>query len=172
GCVRTFDFEITGFEALSLTLEQRNINEITAIAEGGLENYTFQFGDVDNGGDNTYIVNRTDTYTVTVTDENGCEVSSSIFIEFIDIEIPEFFTPDGDGLNDFWVPRNQEAFPEILTIIFDRYGREIYRMGLNDVGWNGIYQKSQLPTGDYWYIIKLNGENDNREFVGHFTLYR
>ncbi|MEM7716307.1 MAG: T9SS type B sorting domain-containing protein, partial [Cyanobacteria bacterium P01_A01_bin.68] len=43
--------------------------------------------------------------------------------------VPEFFTPDGDGLNDFWVPRNQEAFPEILTIIFDRYGREIYRMG-------------------------------------------
>lgn len=27
-------------------------------------------------------------------------------------------------------------------------------------------------TGDYWYIIKLNGEEDAREFIGHFTLYR
>ncbi|MGB5819524.1 MAG: T9SS type B sorting domain-containing protein [Saonia sp.] len=172
GCVRRFDFEIEDFAPLELVLEQRNINEITATATGGLEAYTFSFGDVNNGDDNTFIINRTDTYTVTVTDENGCETSADIFIEFIDIEIPNFFTPDGDGLNDVWIPRNREAFPEILTIIFDRYGREIYRMGLNDSGWNGIYQSSELPTGDYWYIIKLNGETDTREFVGHFTLYR
>lgn len=29
-----------------------------------------------------------------------------------------------------------------------------------------------LPSGDYWYVIKLQGESDDREFVGHFTLYR
>jgi gliding motility-associated-like protein len=172
GCVRTIDFEIEGFEPLTLTLEQNNINEITAIANGGLENYTFYFGDVDNGTDNTFYINRTDTYTVTVIDENGCEVAADIFMEFIDIEIPNFFTPDGDGQNDFWTPRNQEAFPQILTIIFDRYGREVYRMGLNDDPWDGIYQQSELPTGDYWYVLKLRGENDDREFIGHFTLYR
>lgn len=172
GCVRTIDFEIEGFEPLTLILEQNNINEITAIANGGLENYTFYFGDVDNGTDNTFYINRTDTYTVTVVDENGCEVAADIFMEFIDIEIPNFFTPDGDGLNDFWTPRNQEAFPQILTIIFDRYGREVYRMGLNDDPWDGIYQQSELPTGDYWYVLKLRGENDDREFIGHFTLYR
>ncbi len=172
GCVNTVDFEILDFEPLTLTLEQNNINEITAVAAGGLEDYTFFFGDVDNGTDNTFIINRTDTYTVRLVDQNGCEVSGDIFIEFIDIEIPNFFTPDGDGLNDFWVPRNQEAFPEILTIIFDRYGREVYRMGLNDPGWDGMYHNTELPTGDYWYVIKLQGETDDREFIGHFTLYR
>ncbi|WP_299533646.1 T9SS type B sorting domain-containing protein [Ulvibacterium sp.] len=172
GCLRTIDFEIEGFEPLTLALEQNNINEITALADGGLENYTFYFGDVDNGTDNTFYINRTDTYTVTVVDENGCEAVADIFMEFIDIEIPNFFTPDGDGLNDFWTPRNQEAFPQILTIIFDRYGREVYRMGLNDDPWDGIYQQSELPTGDYWYVIKLRGESDDREFIGHFTLYR
>jgi gliding motility-associated-like protein len=39
-------------------------------------------------------------------------------------------------------------------------------------GWDGTYDGKELPTGDYWYVIKLNGENDSREFVGHFTLYR
>jgi gliding motility-associated-like protein len=39
-------------------------------------------------------------------------------------------------------------------------------------GWDGFYNKADLPTGDYWYIIKLNGDEDTREFVGHFTLYR
>ena len=118
------------------------------------------------------MINRTDTYTVRVVDQNGCELSVEVFAEFIDIEIPDFFTPDGDGDRDFWAPENSEGFPNILTIIFDRYGRELYRMELNDAPWNGVYQSRNLPSGDYWYIIKLRGENDPREIVGHFTLYR
>lgn len=172
GCINTIDFSITGFEPLTLVLENNNINEITAVAEGGLEDYTFIFDGVDNGTDNTYIINRTDTYIVTVIDQNGCEVTMEIFMEFIDIEVPDFFTPDGDGMNDNWLPDNLEAFPNVLMIVFDRYGRELYRMGYGDAGWNGIYNNSELPTGDYWYIIKLQGENDDRELVGHFTLYR
>ncbi|TKD65124.1 T9SS type B sorting domain-containing protein [Flavobacterium sp. ASW18X] len=172
GCINTIDFEIENFEPLTLTLESINVNEITAIANGGVEDYTFYFGDHDNGTDNTYYINRTDTYTVTVVDQNGCEMSAEIFMEFIDIEIPNFFTPDGSGTNDTWVPNNIEGFPNILTIIFDRYGRELYRMKLNDAPWDGTYQGQELPTGDYWYVIKLRGENDDREMVGHFTLYR
>ncbi len=172
GCMNTIDFEIVAFEPLVLALEQRNINEITAIASGGLEDYTFYFDDVANGTDNTIYINRTDTYTVRVVDQNGCEAMAEIFMEFIDIEIPNYFTPDGNGSNDFWVPENLEVFPNVLIIIFDRYGRELYRMGYGDQGWNGIYNNSELPTGDYWYVIKLKGENDDREFVGHFTLYR
>ncbi|MDX1768939.1 MAG: T9SS type B sorting domain-containing protein, partial [Arenibacter troitsensis] len=172
GCVMTIDFEIEDFEPLLLTLEQNNLNEITAVASGGQSEYTFYFEDKDNGDDNTHYIKETGTYTVRVVDANGCEATAEIFMEFIDIEIPNFFTPDGDGRNDFWQPENQEAFPKILTIIFDRYGREVYRMGLNDKGWDGIYHNTELPTGDYWYVIKLKGEDDDREFVGHFTLYR
>ncbi|MEM7380196.1 MAG: T9SS type B sorting domain-containing protein, partial [Bacteroidota bacterium] len=172
GCVQTVDFEIEGFEPLTLTLEQNQINEITAVAGGGRPEYTFIFDGENNGNQNTYFINRTDTFTVTVIDENGCEVSAQIDMEFIDIEIPTFFTPDGDGQNDYWIPDNIEIFPEILMIIFDRYGREVYRMGYGDRGWDGIYNNTELPTGDYWYLIKLQGERDDREFVGHFTLYR
>nr|WP_298996157.1 T9SS type B sorting domain-containing protein [uncultured Allomuricauda sp.] len=172
GCINTVDFTIEAFEPLTLVLENSNINEITATATGGLEDYTFFFGDIDNGTDNTFIINRTDTYPVTVIDNNGCSVTMEIFMEFIDIEIPNFFTPDGDNLNDTWIPDNLEAFPNVLMVIFDRYGRELHRMGYGDPGWTGIYNNSELPTGDYWYIIKLQGESDNREFIGHFTLYR
>ena len=172
GCVNRVDFTIEGFEPLMLVLEQNNVNEITAIATGGLEDYTFYFDGNNNGTDNTYFINRTDNYTVTVIDQNGCEISAEIFMEFIDIEIPNFFTPDGNGTNDLWMPENLEAFPDVLILIFDRYGRELHRMGSEDQGWNGIYNNTPLPTGDYWYVIKLKAENDDREFVGHFTLYR
>ncbi|MDV7137619.1 T9SS type B sorting domain-containing protein [Maribacter sp. TH_r10] len=172
GCVNTVEFEIQGFEPLTLVLENNNINEITAIATGGSGEYTFYFGDKDNGDDNTYIINRTDTYVVRVVDGNGCEVIANIAMEFIDIEIPNFFTPNGDGENDKWIPDNIEAYPEILIKIYDRYGRVVEDNVVSKNGWDGIYHGAELPTGDYWYIIKLQGESDDREFIGHFTLYR
>ena len=171
GCVRTVDFEIASFEPLTLTLEQRNINEITAVATGGQPEYTFFFNEEDYGTDNTYNITQTGTYTVRVVDQSGCVAEAQIFMEFIDIEIPNFFTPDGDGMNDFWSPQNIEAFPQILIEIYDRYGRVVAEVNAANA-WDGTYNGKELPTGDYWYVIKLNGENDNREFFGHFTLYR
>jgi gliding motility-associated-like protein len=92
-------------------------------------------------------------------------------MEFIDIEIPNFFTPDGDGFRDTWVIRNAEGFPDIYVKIFDRYGRTV-KEWIRQGEWDGSYNKADLPTGDYWYVIKLNGPNDDREFVGHVTIYR
>ncbi len=172
GCINTIDFEIEDYMPLQLVVEQSNINEITALASGGREGYTYYFNDSNNGDENTFNITETATYTVRVVDENGCETMASIFMEFIDIEIPTFFTPDGDGLNDNWLPRNIEQYPNIFIHIFDRYGRKVYQLEDNEEGWNGLYNDTDLPTGDYWYIIKLNGESDQREFIGHFTLYR
>ncbi|MGJ8733606.1 MAG: T9SS type B sorting domain-containing protein [Cellulophaga sp.] len=172
GCINTVDFEIEDFTPLQLIAEQQSINEITALATGGKPGYTYYFNDVNNGDDNTFYIKKTDTYTVRVVDENGCESIQTIFMEFIDIEIPNFFTPDGDGQNDFWIPKNIDQFPDIYITIFDRYGREVYKLEDNEQGWDGLYQNTNLPTGDYWYVIKLNGESDEREFMGHFTLYR
>ncbi|WP_108425108.1 T9SS type B sorting domain-containing protein [Flagellimonas amoyensis] len=172
GCMTTYDFTIEGYEPLTLVLENNTINQITAIAEGGVEEYTFYFNDINNGTENTIYINRTGTYTVTVIDQNGCEATAEIYMEFMDIEFPNFFTPDGDGMNDNWIPDNIQGFPDVLIKIYDRYGRVVEEMTRNTQGWDGDYDGKPLPTGDYWYIVRLKGEQDNREFVGHFTLYR
>ncbi len=171
-CAKSYPFTIEGYLPVSLVLENININEITAIATDGLPPYTFYFNDINNGEDNTYMINESGTYIVRVVDQNGCEAVQSIEMEFVDIEIPDFFTPNGDGENDFWIPRNIEGWPEILIKIYDRYGRVVSEQAVNTQGWDGTYNSKGLPTGDYWYVIKLNGENDDREFMGHFTLYR
>jgi gliding motility-associated-like protein len=172
GCTRTFPFEVEAFDPLQISLEQRSLNEITVVATGGREGYTYLFNGIDNGDDETYYIKETGNYEVTVVDQNGCEATANIFMEFIDIEIPNFFTPDGDGQNDLWIPRNIAQFPELFLNVYDRYGRMVYRLVDNPDGWDGFYQENTLPTGDYWYVIKLNGEDDTREFVGNFTLYR
>ena len=108
---------------------------------------------------------------VRVVDAQGCFVEVVFPFNFEGMpEFPNFFTPDGDGLNDEWYPQNREFFPNIDVIIYDRYGRVVAR--LDQVKkWDGNYEGSPLPTGDYWYVVNAN-DNEKQRFVGHFTLYR
>ena len=172
GCTRTFDFTIADFEVLELQLMQTNINTFTATATGGAEDYTFTLDDEASTTDNEFYIKRTDTYTVVVTDQNGCTATAQIEMEFIDVEFPNFFTPDGDGLHDTWAPINVEQFPNMFLKIYDRYGRTLYQFKGNNDAWDGYYNLKELPSGDYWYVIRLNGAGDDRESVGHFSLYR
>ncbi|WP_010181959.1 T9SS type B sorting domain-containing protein [Aquimarina agarilytica] len=69
-----------------------------------------------------------------------------------------------------------EEFSNMEVMIFDRYGRLLeefkgIKQRRNGEGWNGTYKGTNMPSGDYWYLIKLN-DDQGREFTGHFTLYR
>jgi hypothetical protein len=117
GCINTVEFKVEDFEPLSLSLGQRNLNEITAITSGGKEGYTCYLDNQENGDDAIFYIRRTDTYNVRVVDQNGCESIAIIFMEFIDIEIPNFFTQAGAGESDHWIPRNIAQFPDIYINI-------------------------------------------------------
>ena len=171
GCINTVDFQIRAYEPLNVIMRNDRLNEFSFAATGGAPEYRYFVNGVETT-ETTQRIRESGDYEVRVLDQNGCEAITSMFIEYFDIEIPDYFTPDGDGQNDTWSPLNQEAFPEILTLIFDRYGREIYRMELADNPWDGLYNNTEMPSGDYWYVIRLRGEDDKRQFVGHFTLYR
>ena len=172
GCDRIFEFTISDFSRLELQLMQTDINTFTATATGGAEDYTFTLEGESPTSNNEFYITRTDTYTVVVTDQNGCSATAQIDMVFIDVEFPNFFTPDGDGFNDTWAPINVDQFPNMFLKIYDRYGRSLYTFKGNNDAWDGYYNLEELPSGDYWYIIKLNGAADDREFVGHFSLYR
>lgn len=171
GCIERLDnIVIEAPIPLTLTSLPGSINEIVVEAAGGNGSYTYYFEN-QSRSEGSYFINHDDTYTVRVVDGKGCEASLDIVMEFIDIEIPNFFTPDGDGHNDTWAIRNSEGFPDIYVKIFDRYGRTL-KEWVRQGEWDGSYKKADLPTGDYWYVIKLNGPTDDREFVGHVTIYR
>ena len=108
-------------------------------------------------------------------EENGgkqvCAHSVFIYKEYMDVVIPNYFTPNGDGEYDTWAPLNLASYPHAETIIYDRYGRQIATLN-NRQEWDGTYGGEPLPTGDYWYVLRLNEPDDSRTFKGHFTLYR
>ena len=119
---------------------------------------------------NIFTVSGAGFYTFYVKDSRGCIVEE--IIEVKDVEIPNFFTPNGDTYNDTWYPRNIDLYPNISVMIFDRYQRLLRTFEGNTESWDGTYNNKLLPSGDYWYVIKLNNPEDMREFKGNVTLYR
>ena len=159
------------YEPLTLDAVQTGPNEITATATGGFGDYEFFFRGQSFGSENVFTLNFDANVTIRVVDAGGCEASISFPFDFDGmVEFPNFFTPDGDGMNDTWAPINREMFPNIEVIIYDRYGRVVARLD-QVINWDGTYDGKELPTGDYWYVVNAN-DDDKQQYVGHFTLYR
>lgn len=105
-------------------------------------------------------------YTVCINDKKGCGyVCEDVFL----LNYPKFFTPNGDGYNDFWRIKYSSIEPNMQLKIFDRYGKLLSVLGSSDFGWDGIYNGYLLPADDYWFIVK---RQNGKEFKGHFTLKR
>ncbi|GGD28032.1 T9SS type B sorting domain-containing protein [Hyunsoonleella pacifica] len=172
GCIqRSALFDIDDYQPLALVLRESGLNEIEATTTGGTGNYEYFLNGESYGSTNTFIIYETGTYTVTVVDTNGCQVEASIPMEFIDICIPNYFTPNDDGTLDGWGIGCASQYDDLTFDIFDRYGRKIATLNVNEK-WDGRYKGKELPTGDYWFVVKLNDSRNDKEFVGHFTLYR
>ena len=172
GCIqRTNLFDVDQYDPLVLSIADGNINEIVATVTGGSGDYEFTLNGESFGNTNTFTIYSSGDYTVTVTDSFGCYASATGYFEFIDICIPNYFTPNGDGVLDGWGPGCVNQYSNLTFSIFDRYGRKVATLRAGEK-WDGKYEGMELPTGDYWFVVKLNDPKDNRDFVGHFTLYR
>ncbi|PRX54240.1 T9SS type B sorting domain-containing protein [Flagellimonas meridianipacifica] len=171
GCITFVEFEIDAYEPLVLEAEKTGPNEITATASGGFGGYEYFFQGESTGENNVFNIIEDATVNIMVVDQNGCVANFVLPFNFEGMpDFPPFFTPDGDNMNDFWYPQNREFFPNIDVIIYDRYGRVVAR--LDQVRkWDGTYEGSPLPTGDYWYVVNAN-DSEKQQFVGHFTLLR
>jgi len=111
------------------------------------------------------------THVILVSDANGCSDTMSFYMAPPPIFIPDFFTPNGDGINDSWIPANlKEIYPEAVVSIYDRFGKKLAEYKAADPDWDGTYKGKDMPTTDYWYEIEI--EEIDKQYVGHFTLLR
>ncbi len=179
-------FDVEEYDPLMLTdkTDPKSLNTIKVEATGGKAPYTYRFNGIISDDGNEYHIMPADKGYVTpggkvikqidveVLDDLGCTRTLTIEKEFIDIKIPNNFTPNGDGNNDDWGPNDPRSYPNMTIAIYDRYGRLIAQLEKGQ-RWDGTYEGKHLPTGDYWYIIRLNEDkDDSREFLGNMTLFR
>jgi gliding motility-associated-like protein len=77
-----------------------------------------------------------------------------------DLEIPEGFSPNGDGANDTWVIPGIENYPNNSIVVFNRWGNQVYSAEPYDNSWNGECNESgtiggnTVPEGTYFFIFK------------------
>lgn len=176
-----------GLEILDKT-DPREINKVRVKVVGGNPRagdtpYTIYFNNSYENGESEYMLKPTDPTSrvvngrifklvvVEATDANNCTSTLTIEKEYMKSVPPDFFTPNGDGQNDGWDPDIYRSYPNLTVDIYDRYGRYIKTLRSGQV-WDGRYEGKEMPSGDYWYILRTHEEGDAQEYMGHFTLYR
>jgi len=129
--------------------------------------------------DNSFISNPiasntvNTTYTLTVTDANGCTASDTISVFlYPEIKIPNGFSPNGDNKNDRWVIDNMDQFTENVVEVYNRWGELLFRkIGYLD-HFDGKFNNKDLPVGTYYYIIILNHPAYPTPYTGPLTIFR
>jgi len=98
---------------------------------------------------------ETTTYRLLVTTPGGCTANGDVTISTItEVTIPNVFSPNNDGINDFWNITGLSSYTECTVEVFNRYGQPVFRSGNYSRPWNGSHASSPLPAGTYYYIIK------------------
>ncbi len=131
-----------------------------------------------NTGDSTASVNVTlpGNYYATVR-INGCELTDTILVKSdCYMNVPNVFTPNGDGINDYFFPR-QLLTSSLVTFkmdIYNRWGQLIFETTRTDGrGWDGNLNDIQQPEGVYIYIIEATFKDGEKEkHQGNITLLR
>jgi gliding motility-associated-like protein len=96
------------------------------------------------------------TYTLHVLSQNCGEATSSVLVKvFTQLKVPNTFSPNGDGINDYWDVDGLIAFPQSFTAIYTRNGQQIFKSTGYAKPWDGTYNGAALPAGTYYYIIDL-----------------
>ena len=125
--------------------------------------YTWQDGSTDS----TYKVTQAGTYWVSAYfPDYNITTSDTINITYKDCEdtliIPNIFTPNGDGKNDYFFIKNIEYW-SINLQVFNRWGNEVYKEDNYQNNWDGKSKGNPLADGTYFYIIKAKGKYSGRE---------
>ena len=98
----------------------------------------------------------------------ACEVSVKVLDSEM-IKVSDFFSPNGDGLNDYWTIPELDLLADSRVFIFDRFGRLLVEKTGAAFRWDGLINNVLAPVDTYWYLVKLN---ENESLRGNFTLMR
>jgi gliding motility-associated-like protein len=180
GCAAdtTFYFDLPNLlnEGPILNSSISNINCLDGTAEVSLSGsgsggppYTFQWLTHEAG-----IVQTVErgNYPIVIIDAMGCRDTVTLAVEvplcsFDQLQIPEGFSPDGDGINDYFEIPGIEQFPDNSLIVFNTWGTQVFDSVHYRSTWDGKDRPSGelLPEGTYYYVLKVKDQQDVKGHV-------
>tara|TARA_B100000959_G_scaffold74562_1_gene79224 strand:+ start:25 stop:6273 length:6249 start_codon:yes stop_codon:yes gene_type:complete len=144
-----------------------NVNIDGVWIDGGVTNTNLFSIGFDNPGANEVTFFIEDQANV------GCYDTVTITIHVQGVDVPNVFTPNGDGVNDFFVVDNH-GMKTLNMLIFDRWGAKVYEWNTTQTTWDGTgLDGEDVADGVYFYILTAEGEDGERyEERGSVSLIR
>jgi gliding motility-associated-like protein len=143
------------------------------VISGGTGSYTYMWND--HSTNPTLDVVSPGTYFLNVIDSIGCGSSDTIEVTAncpLFLYLPNSFTPNGDGINDFFMAYGHNV-AEFRMEIYDRFGELIYTSDSMAKGWNGGYKNIAAPQAVYVYKVNYQGyDGQTKELRGKVQLIR
>jgi gliding motility-associated-like protein len=123
-----------------------------------------------------YTFKKTGDYIAKLTAKSagGCEAIDSLRINVTEslLEVPNAFSPNGDGMNDEF----RVVFRSIATFniaVYNRWGKVVYKGTDPSKGWNGRINGKEAAAGGYYYLIEAVGTDGTKYHRrGHVALFR
>ena len=161
--------------------------EIIILSGSGGQSFTWSgpngyYSDIQNPiVTNSATFENSGLYTLTVVDSNGCLGYDSTYLEVTGsgdcLFIPNLITPDKDDFNDSWVIPGIEAYEDAEVEIYNRWGNLVYAASPYKNDWEGIVNTGaslggndgRVPSGTYFYIIRLNSD-DKPPYKGYLEV--
>ncbi len=105
----------------------------------------------------------TTTYSLTVSDTNGCVFIDTITVEVLSIDfceapltaLPNAFTPNGDGTNDAFGFADPQYVVRCDVAIYDRWGNQVFTSYKPDFRWDGQLSGQPLPSDSYLAVVQI-----------------
>ncbi|MFD2726547.1 T9SS type B sorting domain-containing protein [Hyunsoonleella rubra] len=164
-CVfETTFFDVTFLEEPEIEKVYSDGNDIV-VSPGENSNLLYSLDGRNFQTDNVFYNVEGGPYTIHVKNE-FCD--GTVTTEWLHFFVPKFFTPNNDGYHDTFSLQGIEEFGSFQVSVFDRYGKLLKNVANTPFEWDGTFKNQLLPTGDYWYVIVVEG----RKITGHITLKR
>ena len=154
--------------------------EIIFTASGGT-NYTwmpFSFIECIDAACKTVRLKSPGTIHFTITTDGPCVEPASLNLSLSqilsEVYVPNIFSPNGDNVNDYFLPIIQCDRLEYYNMqIFDRWGNLLFESSLRDSGWNGKYNIENVNPGVFSYVIQYQLPGGERKIrSGDVTLIK
>ncbi|MCJ0743663.1 PKD domain-containing protein [Pedobacter montanisoli] len=113
---------------------------------------------------------KTTTYTLEVKSDKCTTYKTFNVFVHENPDIPNVFSPNGDGKNDTWNIKYLETIKEGTVTIFNRYGQKVFFAKPYTTPWDGRFNGIDVPVGVYYYIIEPN--NGRKRYTGSVTVLR
>jgi len=124
-----------------------------------------------------FLVTQPGIYAIVA--QNVCgRATDSIMIQIEDcgceVYFPSAFSPNGDGINDFFRPRVRCSLGEYRLSIFDRWGNLFFYTSQAGIGWNGKFKNDDAPIGTYTFMVQYTDDITQKVYQksGSITLIR